>query len=367
MPEDPRPHQQPEHPIDEVSRYGHAPKPLITVNFEREVDVVTGKGETRRFVKMYFEARDSGLLATLPDELWKTLCVLATYLDENGHCFPSQERIAKDLGIGRQAVNKRIQRLREFRFAGKPLINISRSTVPQGVGGTRRDKNSYQLYPIAGFRFGGDQETAKTPADALMSPQRDIRANTDDSTPRCRPRQTSGEGDTNKNNEGNDLNVNVERIASNEIAVEAGTSFIRDPRTRTLPPISYDALRRRYGLNDEQCGEVTYLVGLQAQFLGSAQQNHRNYVHRAATVAQQGLTGRFTTELRDFDEWCMKNRPKKGRPQLFHAIWRGRQATYVVAQESAVADATARLANTFSRPNSPDTARDSDDNKAAAA
>ena len=24
------------------------------------------------FVKMYFEARDSGLLAAIPDELWKT-------------------------------------------------------------------------------------------------------------------------------------------------------------------------------------------------------------------------------------------------------------------------------------------------------
>jgi hypothetical protein len=52
------------------------------------------------FVKMYFEARDSGLCAALPDELWKTLCCLATYIDENSNCYPSQALLAKYLGLG---------------------------------------------------------------------------------------------------------------------------------------------------------------------------------------------------------------------------------------------------------------------------
>ena len=65
-------------------------KPLVTVEFQTEVDVATGNREKRMFVKMYFDARDSGLLAALPDELWKTLCCLATYIDEDGKCYPSQ-------------------------------------------------------------------------------------------------------------------------------------------------------------------------------------------------------------------------------------------------------------------------------------
>src|SRR2546426_12581165 len=100
-------------------------KPLVTVEFQTEVDVATGNREKRMFVKMYFEARDSGLLAALPDELWKTLCVLATYMDQHGLCYPSQSRLARDLGISRQHTNKRIQRLRKFRFQGHPILGVT--------------------------------------------------------------------------------------------------------------------------------------------------------------------------------------------------------------------------------------------------
>jgi hypothetical protein len=54
-------------------------KPLVTVEFQTEVDIATGNHESRMFIKMYFEARESGLLASIPGELWKMLCCLATY------------------------------------------------------------------------------------------------------------------------------------------------------------------------------------------------------------------------------------------------------------------------------------------------
>lgn len=328
----PTPHLDP--PPNEVVSPDAASKPLVTVNFEREVDVSTGKGETRRFVKMYFEARDSGLLAAMPDELWKTLCVLATYLDENGHCFPSQDQLAKDLGIGRQAANKRIQRLRQFRFNEKPIIGIARSTVPQGIGGARRDKNLYQLYPIAGFHFGGKREQEK-PQHSQMSRLRDNRCEPVRPVSRCRVDQTSGQSDSNKNND-NDLNVNVDRIASNKTTTTDAT-FATNPRQADIGPISHSALQKRYGLNDKQCGEVHYLVELQERFLGAAAQNHNNYIHRAATVAQLQFTGRFAAALRDFDEHCKKIAPRKGRPQLFHVIWRDQQDAYLRLQQNPAA------------------------------
>jgi hypothetical protein len=34
-------------------------KPLVTVEFQTEIDVATGNREKRMFVKMYFDARDS--------------------------------------------------------------------------------------------------------------------------------------------------------------------------------------------------------------------------------------------------------------------------------------------------------------------
>lgn len=124
-------------------------RPLVTVERQYETDIATGKTQGRMFVKMYFDARDSGLLAAMPGELWKMLCCLATYMDENGNCSPSQERIARDLGLSRQRVNERIQALRAFRFQGKPVLLIFRPRK-ETVSGGRWGQNQYHLSPIAG-------------------------------------------------------------------------------------------------------------------------------------------------------------------------------------------------------------------------
>ena len=85
-------------------------------------------------------ARDSGLLAALPDELWKTLCCLATYIDENGNCYPSQALLAKDPGFSRQHANKRIQRLLAFEFNGEPVLTVSKNRENR-PGGSRWANN----------------------------------------------------------------------------------------------------------------------------------------------------------------------------------------------------------------------------------
>ncbi|MFN8545536.1 MAG: helix-turn-helix domain-containing protein [Candidatus Binatia bacterium] len=125
-------------------------KPLVTVEFQTEVDLATGVREKRMFVKMYFEAIHSGLLAALPDELWKTLCALACYMDENGNCYPSQARIAKDLGVARETVNRRIQALLTFRFQEHPVLSLRKNRASQ-PGGSRWANNVYHLHPIAGL------------------------------------------------------------------------------------------------------------------------------------------------------------------------------------------------------------------------
>ena len=131
-------------------------KPLVTVEFQTEVDIATGDRERRMFVKMYFDARDSGLLAALPDELWKTLCCLATYMDENGNCYPSQARLASDLGIRREHMNKRIKRLLAFRFHGEPVITMTKSRESKR-GGSRWANNVYRLRPITGLAMFAEQ------------------------------------------------------------------------------------------------------------------------------------------------------------------------------------------------------------------
>src|SRR5207245_560824 len=50
------------------------PKRLLSVEFQTEVDVPSGRPERRMFLKMYFDARESGLLADIGDRRWRTLC-----------------------------------------------------------------------------------------------------------------------------------------------------------------------------------------------------------------------------------------------------------------------------------------------------
>jgi hypothetical protein len=132
-------------------------KPLVTVEFQTEIDVATGNREKRMFVKMYFDARDSRLLAALPDDLWKTLCCLATYMDENGNCYPSQARLASDLGIRREHMNKRIKRLLAFRFHGEPVITMTKSRESKR-GGSRWANNVYRLRPITGLAMFAEED-----------------------------------------------------------------------------------------------------------------------------------------------------------------------------------------------------------------
>jgi hypothetical protein len=153
-------------------------KLLVTVEFQTEIDVATGNREKRTFVKMYFDARDSGLLAALPDDLWKTLCCLATYVDESGNCYPSQAALGQALGISRQHINYRIKRLLAFRFHGEPIMTLTKSRRAER-GGSRWANNVYRLRPITGlamFDVGNNdaaREKRKELGKTSMSPKGD--------------------------------------------------------------------------------------------------------------------------------------------------------------------------------------------------
>jgi len=139
-------------------------KPLVSVEFQTEVDVATGSREHRMFIKMYFEARESGLLASIPGELWKMLCCLATYMDENGNCYPTQERIARDLGIRRQRVNERIRDLLNFRFNDQPVLSLKPKTRVRG----RWNNNVYRIQPISALKIFDKTEAPTVSADPDM-------------------------------------------------------------------------------------------------------------------------------------------------------------------------------------------------------
>lgn len=148
-------------PEEKTSSNGEFPRqPLLSVERQIETNIETGRSQTRMFVKMYFEARDSGLLAAIPTELWQTLCCLATYMDADGYCYPGQSRMARELGISRQQLNARLKRLVAFRFQERPVIHVKKERRSEAGQWAR---NVYKVLPISGLGIFGGSAATETP------------------------------------------------------------------------------------------------------------------------------------------------------------------------------------------------------------
>jgi Helix-turn-helix domain len=171
---------------------GPRAQPLVSIERQYETNLATGETQSRMFVKMYFEARDSGLLADIGDIGWRTLCCLATYMDADGRCRPSQARVARDLGISRQQANKRIRSLAEYRFQGRAVLRIEKTRRVTAAGG-RWGNNVYSIQPISGLGIFADRNARKSsPGDSSpVSRKRDTGAGPVSAMPESRKVDTN--------------------------------------------------------------------------------------------------------------------------------------------------------------------------------
>lgn len=129
----------------------------FSVEIQSEFDGLTKSIERRVFTKVYVYARTSGLIAALGPRGWQTLSVLATYMDADGNCFPSQSEIADALRITRQAANERLKELLAFRWEGKPIVMACKVRGD----GQKFANTRYTILPVTGFQFGpGSAEQA---------------------------------------------------------------------------------------------------------------------------------------------------------------------------------------------------------------
>jgi len=122
---------------------------LVSVESQTERSLTSGKSETRIFVKMYVGAVRSGLLADMGAENWQTLCVIASFMDEQGECYPTQSQIAKGLGIKRESATRRVKKLADYRWEGRPVITRIKERSPTGTFENTR----YTVMPISQLRM----------------------------------------------------------------------------------------------------------------------------------------------------------------------------------------------------------------------
>lgn len=104
----------------------------------------------RIFLRLYTDVIKSTLISELGPECWTTLCIIASYMDEKGECYPKQEQIASILGVSRQTANKYVQQLLEYRKDGKPIVTVKK--VRGGKSG-RWANNKYKVLPESGLEI----------------------------------------------------------------------------------------------------------------------------------------------------------------------------------------------------------------------
>lgn len=131
-------------------------KPVMEVAIEKSFDVVGKSWESKVFTKLYHSLRTSGLLAKLSDKDFKTLICLSTFMDAEGHCYPSQDALAKALGISRTAVTRRMRSLLSFRWNGKKIVSARRVRGGKGMF----ENTVYTILPESSLRIFDDKETS---------------------------------------------------------------------------------------------------------------------------------------------------------------------------------------------------------------
>ncbi|OPX89924.1 MAG: hypothetical protein A4E53_01338 [Pelotomaculum sp. PtaB.Bin104] len=133
---------------------------LVSIEIQKELDILNKNWQEQVFLKLHIAARTTGFLADISDRDWKTLCVLATFMDTQGNCYPSQDEIAANLNICRQAANERIKSLLNYRWQGKPVVTMVkyRKDVLSGKKGQRWDNNRYTILPLSNISFGKDEQ-----------------------------------------------------------------------------------------------------------------------------------------------------------------------------------------------------------------
>lgn len=118
---------------------------LVSVESQSEYSLESGKSETRIFVKMYVDAVRDGLIADMGPKNWTTLCVIASFMNEKGECYPTQSQIAKGLGKSRQTANKYVNDLLDYRWNGKEVIRSVKERDENG----RWENMRYTVLPVS--------------------------------------------------------------------------------------------------------------------------------------------------------------------------------------------------------------------------
>ena len=124
---------------------------LFSVSHDKEINLGNGETVNNVYVRVYTSLFTSGLVAKMGANRFTTLMALASYMDAQGECYPTQIQVAEAIGVHKNTVNKYINELLEFEVNGKPLV--TRQKVNKGQG---KIYSYYKIHPLSQLaKFNG--------------------------------------------------------------------------------------------------------------------------------------------------------------------------------------------------------------------
>ncbi|RSL35313.1 helix-turn-helix domain-containing protein [Salibacterium salarium] len=92
------------------------------------------------YMRVHFSFINGPLSEMKPNTLATTLA-LGRFIDKNGECFPTYKQLGEVLGISRDAVKKRIEEVKKYRYNGESIVEV----INRNVEGGRNTSNLYRL------------------------------------------------------------------------------------------------------------------------------------------------------------------------------------------------------------------------------
>lgn len=112
---------------------------LLTIGFNKEFDIINRKERIETYLKVNTRAIRGGLIKELGAMDFAVLMAIASYMDIEGNCYPTQRQIASITGMSKTTINTSISRLLKFKINDRPLVE--RELLGDGI-----KKNSYYSF-----------------------------------------------------------------------------------------------------------------------------------------------------------------------------------------------------------------------------
>lgn len=100
------------------------------------------------FIKVDIDTLQGGIIRELGVDKFAILTAIASFANNKGEAFPSQDKIAEMVGYSRRTIVTKMKELEKVEINGEPIIRIEQTKTPKGR------RNKYFISPNVGLTFG---------------------------------------------------------------------------------------------------------------------------------------------------------------------------------------------------------------------